>query len=186
MIRRRPTLAAALICLAFSLIFVGQGLLPGRTLSNSDSFWFKAPWATRSPPRCSGPSNPEFDDAPAVLQPFTRFVKRELPDVPLWNPSIMTGRPFEADAQSAIFSPFSVPAYVLPFFTALGWIAVLKLWLASFGMFLLGRALGMRFAGAMLAGGLLRVLPLGGHVAVVSARERLGADPAAARGDRPR
>jgi hypothetical protein len=43
-IRRRPTLAAALICLAMSLVFVGQGLLPGRTLSNSDSFWFKAPW----------------------------------------------------------------------------------------------------------------------------------------------
>jgi hypothetical protein len=150
-IRRRPTLAAALICLAFALIFVGQGLLPGRTLSNSDSFWFKAPWAYAKPASLQRPSNPEFDDAPAVLQPFTRFVKRELPDVPLWNPSIMTGRPFEADAQSAIFSPFSVPAYVLPLFTALGWIAVLKLWLASFGMFLLGRALGMRFAGAMLA-----------------------------------
>jgi hypothetical protein len=150
-IRRRPTLAAALICLAFSLIFVGQGLLPGRTLSNSDSFWFKAPWAYAKPASLQRPSNAEFDDAPAVLQPFTRFVKRELPDVPLWNPSIMTGRPFEADAQSAIFSPFSIPAYLLPLFTALGWIALLKLWLASFGTYLLGRALGMRFAGAMLA-----------------------------------
>ena len=44
-----------------------------------------------------------------------------------------------------------MPAYVLPFFAALGWIAVLKLWVAAFGTFLLGRALGMRFAGAMLA-----------------------------------
>lgn len=151
MIRRRPTLAAALICLAMSLVFVGQGLLPGRTLSNSDSFWFKAPWAYAKPASLQRPSNPEFDDAPAVLHPFARFTKERLPDVPLWNPSIMTGRPFEADAQSAIFSPFSVPAYLLPFFTALGWIAVLKLWIASFGTFLLGRALGMRFAGAMLA-----------------------------------
>jgi hypothetical protein len=150
-IRRRPTLGAALICLALSLVFVGQGLLPGRTLSNSDSFWFKAPWGYAKPASLQRPSNPEFDDAPAVLHPFARFTKAQLPDVPLWNPRIMTGRPFEADAQSAIFSPFSVPAYVLPFFTALGWIAVLKLWVASFGMFLLGRALGMRFAGAMLA-----------------------------------
>jgi hypothetical protein len=150
-IRRRPTLAAALLCLAMSLVFVGQGLLPGRTLSNSDSFWFKAPWAYEKPAALQRPSNPEFDDAPAVLHPFTRFTKDNLPDVPLWNPHIMTGRPFEADAQSAIFSPFSVPAYLLPFFTALGWIAVLKLWVASFGTFVLGRALGMRFAGAMLA-----------------------------------
>jgi hypothetical protein len=150
-IRRRPTLAAALICLALSLVFVGQGLLPGRTLSNSDSFWFKTPWGYAKPAALQRPSNPEFDDAPAVLHPFARFTKDNLPDVPLWNPSIMTGRPFEADAQSAIFSPFSVPAYLLPFLTALGWIAVLKLWVASFGTFLLARALGMRFAGAMLA-----------------------------------
>jgi hypothetical protein len=148
---RRPTLAAAVICLAMSLVFVGQGLLPGRTLSNSDSFWFKAPWGAQKPASLTRPSNPEFDDAPAVLHPFTRFTKSRLPEVPLWNPHIMTGRPFEADAQSAVFSPFSVPAYLLPFLTALGWIAVLKLWVASFGTFLLGRALGMRFAGSMLA-----------------------------------
>jgi hypothetical protein len=148
---RRPTLAAAVICLAMSLVFVGQGLLPERTLSNSDSCWFKAPWGAEKPASLTRPSNPEFDDAPAVLHPFMRFTKSQLPDVPLWNPDIMTGRPFEADAQSAIFSPFSIPAYLLPFFTALGWIAVLKLWVASFGTFLLGRALGMRFAGAMLA-----------------------------------
>jgi hypothetical protein len=74
-IRRRPTLAAALICLAMSLVFVGQGLLPGRTLSNSDSFWFKAPWGYAKPASLQRPSNPEFDDAPAVLHPFARFTK---------------------------------------------------------------------------------------------------------------
>jgi hypothetical protein len=74
-IRRHPTATAALICLAMSLIFVGQGLLPGRTLSNSDSFWFKAPWAYAKPASLQRPSNPEFDDAPAVLQPFTQFTK---------------------------------------------------------------------------------------------------------------
>ena len=47
---------------------------------------------------------------------------------------------------------YNLPAYVLPFWTALGWIAVLKLWVAAFGMFLLARALGMRFGGALLAG----------------------------------
>ena len=72
--------------------------------------------------------------------------------MPLWNPSIVAGRPFHANAQSAAFSPYTFPAYVLPFWTALGWIGVLKLWVAAFGTYLLGRSLGMGFAGALLAG----------------------------------
>ena len=40
--------------------------------------------------------------------------------MPLWNPYIEGGRPFIANMQSAIFSPFSWPAYVLPFWWSLG------------------------------------------------------------------
>jgi hypothetical protein len=104
------------------------------------------------PPELERPSNPELGDAPRHLQLFQRDVADAFPDVPLWNPAIQAGRPFHANAQSAAFGPFSVPLYVLPFWTALGWIAVLKLWVAAFGTYLLGRALGMRFAGALLAG----------------------------------
>lgn len=149
---RHQHVAAALLFAAMAIAFVGPGLLPGKTLSNSDSFWFKAPWGAQKPASLERPANPEYDDAPAVLQPFVRFTKRELPDVPLWNPHIMTGRPYEADAQSAIFSPFNIPAYVLPFWASLGWIMVLKLWVAAFGTFLLGRALGMGMAGSLFAG----------------------------------
>ena len=41
---------------------------------------------------------------------FFQFTRAALPDVPLWNPHIMAGRPFLADAQSAVFSPFTAPA----------------------------------------------------------------------------
>ena len=44
---------------------------------------------------------------------------RGAPDIPLWDPYIMGGRPFQANSQSAVFSPFSVPAYVLPFWKSL-------------------------------------------------------------------
>ena len=98
------------------------------------------------------PSNPELGDGPRYLQPFLRETAREMPDVPLWNPHIVGGRPFQANAQSSVFGPYTLLAYVLPFWTALGWIAVLKLWVAAFGTFLLARALGMRYAGALLAG----------------------------------
>ena len=86
------------------------------------------------------------------LQLFLHHTARELPHIPLWDPWIMGGRPSQANAQSAVFGPYSLPAYVLPFWTALGWIGVLKLWVAAFGTYLLGRALGMRFGGALLAG----------------------------------
>src|ERR1019366_8156079 len=50
---------------------------------------------------------------------------------PLWNPYIMGGRPFLANSESAVFSPFSVPAYVLPFWKSLAFIAALKLFVAA-------------------------------------------------------
>ncbi len=151
-IARRPTLAAAATFALLALLFVSPALPPGRTLSNSDSFWFQPPWINQRPAGLVRPSNPEVDDAPAVLQPFVQYTRSVLPHIPLWNPYIAGGRPFLADAQSAVFSPFSVPAYVVPFYRALAWIAALKLFLAGFGAFLVGRALGMRFGGAMLAG----------------------------------
>ena len=64
----------------------------------------------------------------------------------------MSGRPLLANSQSAIFSPFSLPVYLLPNLTALAWIAVLKWWVAALGTFGLGRVLGMRMSGALVAG----------------------------------
>lgn len=151
-IRLHPVLAAAIIYLGLSVLLVLPALVPGKTLSNSDIFWFQPPWSASRPAQLVTPSNPEIADAPAQLQPFLQYTIASLPHIPLWNPYIVGGRPFLADAQSAIFSPYSLPAYVLPFLTSLGWIAVMKFWAAGFGMFLLGRALGMRFGGSLVAG----------------------------------
>jgi hypothetical protein len=95
-----PTLAAALIYAVLSLVFVGQGLLPGRTLSSSDGLWTAAPWKAYRPDgvRPFG-SNFELADAVAVFQPFFQFTRDALPGIPLWNPHVMAGRPFLADAQ---------------------------------------------------------------------------------------
>jgi hypothetical protein len=51
-----------------------------------------------------------------------------------------------------VFSPFTLPAYLLPFNFSLGFIAALKTWVAAFGMFLFARALRMRTVGSLLAG----------------------------------
>ena len=64
----------------------------------------------------------------------------------------MGGRPFLANSQSAVFSPFTAPAYAMPVSDAFAWGAALKLFIAAFGAYLLGRALRLRFAPSLLAG----------------------------------
>ena len=97
-------------------------------------------------------SNYELVDSAVQFQPWLQYTRDRLLDPPLWNTSVGAGRPFLANAQSAVLSPFSLPAYVLPFWWSLGLMAALKVFAAAFGTYLLGRALGMRFGGALLAG----------------------------------
>jgi hypothetical protein len=152
-IRRRPAVGAALLYAVLALVMVGPGLVPGHTLSASDYLWTAAPWSASTPPGVRpGGANGELADSVAAFQPFAQYARARLPDAPLWNPYVMAGRPFLADAQSAVLSPFSLPAYLLPFWWSLGITAALKLFCAAFGTYLLGRALGMRVAGALLAG----------------------------------
>ncbi len=153
MTERRATFAAAGLYAVLAILLVGQGLLPGRTLSPSDYLWTAAPWSGMTPHgvRLFG-ANGELADAVAAFQPFTQHARAVLPSWPLWNPDISAGRPFLADMQSGVLSPFSLPSYVLPFWFSLAVVAALKLWAAAFGTFLLGRALGMRAPSALLAG----------------------------------
>jgi hypothetical protein len=152
-LRRRPSLAAAVLYAVLALAFVAPALVPGRTLASTDVLWSIAPWANERPDgvRELG-ANWEMADAVAQFQPFLAYQRSRLPDIALWNPYIEGGRPLHANMQSAIFSPFSWPAYVLPFWWSLGLIGALKLWVPAFGTFLLARALGQKVGGALLAG----------------------------------
>jgi hypothetical protein len=149
----RPALGAAAIYALLALLMTGQGLLPGHTLSGSDFVWDLAPWGASRPSHIPPQgTNFELADATDVFFPFLQFTREHLPEIPLWNPYIMGGRPFVANMQSAVFSPFSWPSYVLPFWTSLAVVAWLKLFAAAMGTYLLGREIGMRFGGALLAG----------------------------------
>ena len=84
-----------------ALVFVGQGLLPGshavelRLVLVQDAMGLR-----EARPPCSVRPTRSSTTRPRCCSPFARFTKDKLPDVPLWNPHIMTGRPFEADGQS--------------------------------------------------------------------------------------
>jgi hypothetical protein len=150
---RRPTLAAGAVYALLAFLMVLPGAVPDRLATSSDQFWRAPPWTALAPPGVDPlGSNFALEDSITQFQPNLLYTRAALPDIPLWNPHIMGGRPFVGNAQSAVFSPFSLPAYVLPFWHSFAVVAALKLWTAALGMFLLGRALGMRFGGALLAG----------------------------------
>jgi Bacterial membrane protein YfhO len=151
--RERPFVSAAVIYAVLSLIMVGPGLLPGKTLSASDYLWNNPPWQATRPASVVGiGANFELVDQALVFQPFLQYTRDVLPHIPLWNPHISAGRPYLANNQSAIFSLFNLPAYLLPFWTSLALSAALKLFVGALGAFALARWLGMRFGGALLAG----------------------------------
>jgi hypothetical protein len=158
--RERPVLSAFLLYAVLAVLFFLPGLVPGHTISGADYLWSAAPWNTSVPAgiplRSTHPviygQNPVLVDPVTVFEPFLQYTKSQLPHIPLWDPYILAGSPYLADMQSAIFSPFSLPAYILPFWWSLSVIAVLKVLVASMGGFMLGRALKMRFAAAFLCG----------------------------------
>lgn len=152
-VARRPLLAAAALYAILALLFVSPALVPGRAFSAADFLWSATPWTAAVPDgvRPLGASY-EHADAVEVFEPFLQYSRSRLPEPPLWNPHIGGGRPFVANAQSAVFSPFSWPSFVLPFWLSLGIAASLKLWCCAFGAFLLGRALDMSGPAALLTG----------------------------------
>ena len=136
LLRRRPAPAAAVLYAALALVMVGQGLLPDRTLSRVGLPGSARPGRPSAPTASAASARTPSWPTPSRSSSRSRSYARErLPDVPLWNPHVMGGRPFLANAQSAVFSPFSLPSYVLPFWTSLGIAAALKLWVAAFGAF---------------------------------------------------
>ena len=150
---RRPTALAALLYLLLACVLFAPGFAPGHALSASDYLWTATPWDSIRPPGVPVlGSNREQADAVTLFQPSLQTIRSALPDIPLWDPYTLGGRPFLADSQAAIFSPFSVPAYVLPFWRSLAVMALLKVFVAALGAFLLGRRLGMRGGGAFLCG----------------------------------
>jgi hypothetical protein len=97
---------------------------------------------------------PELIDIVAMFYPFRAFLGRAGAErtVPLWNPHIMSGAPFQANAQSAVFAPLNVLYYVLPLKAAWAIILVIRVFLAGVFMTLFVRSIGAAPAGAILSG----------------------------------
>lgn len=122
----------------------------GKVLSAGDIPLFSAPFPSQG--AAIGPKNGLQFDAANVFEPDGLLVRGALRDarLPVWASQLSNGRPLLAAQQSAPLFPLTWIGVVFPFFSALVWIAVLKIAIAGFGTFLLARALGLRRAPAFV------------------------------------
>src|SRR5262245_17646234 len=97
---------------------------------------------------------PELIDIPAMFYPFRALLSRAAGErtIPLWNPHIMAGAPFQANAQSAALYPLNVLYYLTPLKIAWTANAMLRVFLAATFMAVFVRSIGASATGSIVAG----------------------------------
>jgi hypothetical protein len=148
---QRETLVGA-IAIAFLLVlFFSTPLARYRYVYYSSADLMQDFSLTRVAPN-HAPGNKLLSDAVTQMQPWLMFNRDELRAgrIPLWNPYNGDGCPHVANYQSALFSPFSAPFYVLSMRAALLVSAFLKLWLLGFLTFLFLKELCVKQIAALI------------------------------------
>jgi len=150
---RRATTAAAGLFALLVLAYLWPALVGGRVLAPTAFLQFLWPWSASAPPDAKRWLNGELADVALSYYPWTVLARAfvHAGTFPAWNPYAFAGTPLFANVQIAWASPFSIPLWVLPLPYAFGVAAALKLWVAAFGTYLLGRELRLGFCAAVVA-----------------------------------
>ena len=115
--------------------------------------WTAVPWEAARPADVPAlGSNLDLQDSAVQFQPALQATRARCPTSRSGTRTRSAAGRSLGDPQSAVFSPFSVPVVRAAVLEVAGVVAALKLFVAALGAFLLGRALGMRFGGALLTG----------------------------------
>ncbi len=141
----------------FAVLVVGYlwpALYGGRVLSPNSVLYTFPPGGAVAPADLKDHLNPLLSDPARQFYPWAVFAHHAVHAgvFPAWNPYVLDGTPFFANAQTALLSPFTLPLLVLPVGLGLGVSGALKLWVAAFGMYLLVRELRLGFWPAVVAG----------------------------------
>lgn len=113
---------------------------------------FFSPWSAY--PQFAGPvKNNAMPDVIGQIYPWKHFTIQNLKagQIPLWNPYSFSGTPHLANYQSAVFSPFNLLFFVLPFIDAWSVLVLLQPLLAGLFMYLLMRELGPKRPGSLIS-----------------------------------
>ncbi|HKG39869.1 MAG TPA: hypothetical protein VKB25_12845 [Conexibacter sp.] len=149
-----PTLTAALLFALLVFVYLWPVLLGGRVFSPDAVLYKVPPWQPLQPQDVASFENYLLADVPLVVRPWHELMRELLRSgtFPAWDPHVLTGIPLISNPQTGLFSPFSLPLWILPFTYAFGVVAALKLWAAAFGTYLLVRELRLGFLPGLLAG----------------------------------
>lgn len=123
------------------LLFFAEAMPSDRVLAPSDMIFDSAFFESQRPEGLERASNPLLGDQAYQFIPWRRYSwsRMRAGEVPHWNPASYSGTPFLATMQSAVFSPFQLTLLAMPFERGFLWSALLKLWVAGFGTYLLLR-----------------------------------------------
>jgi len=138
---------AILVLITYFPVFQGQAPLPGMLVTQFPAWREFQPGQPRTPVA-------DIGDLIDYFYPVNAFSARQIRSgtFPLWNPYIMSGNPFQAEPQSALFYPFHALYYVFSTPTAWSISLIIRMWLAAMFMTLLVRTLGASKLGSIIAG----------------------------------
>ena len=100
-----------------------------------------------------GPFKNAIPDVPGQLYPWKYLTIQTLKSgqIPLWNPYIFSGTPHLANFQTAVFSPFNLLFFLLPFIDAWSLLILFQYLFAGILTYLLSRELGLSKRGSLLS-----------------------------------
>lgn len=150
--RRETVRFLVLACLPLVWVFQ-DALLRGWVLGQADLLFQFSPWAAAAPPDWR-PGNWLLLDSPTQFVPFLAHARDTVLSgrFPLWTADLGAGQPFFAAFQTAVLSPFTALAYLVPLPHALTLMAAAKLLVGAFGMWTFLRACGLRSEAAAFGG----------------------------------
>jgi hypothetical protein len=146
--------SAAVLLVILLVIFFWPAVFAGRALVPTDLIFQLDPlWQPLAPEGFTFPSNRLLSDQVYQFYPWRRYVAESFADgrIPLWNPYINGGQPLLANAQTAIFSPFTLLSLLFPLNASFAATAILCLFVAGLSTFLLAQEIGIGKYGALVA-----------------------------------
>ncbi len=153
---RRPLRDTALFS-AVAAVLLGylfrDALLHGYVLGQADFLLTLVPWEAHRPVGLRV-HNPLLGDIPALTYPFLFHAREAVRsgELPLWASGIGAGQPFLAAYQTAVFSPFTLFDYALPFPQGMAVDVAARLYIGGLGMFWFLRAMPLGLGAAMFGG----------------------------------
>jgi hypothetical protein len=129
-------------------------LTGGGVLSGVPAVFADQPFKGNAPHDLHAFYNPWLADNAHEYVPWQGFARSSLHAgvLPQGDPYVLAGAPVLANPKSSLFTPLNLPVWILPFIYGIGFVSVLKLWLAGLGTFLLGRRLGLGFWPSLVVG----------------------------------